>query len=128
MVKPLFGCTKGFNVNVVAYTILCNLNYGYHNKACFRSHLLNCQNTSAVKFVVSYMENMSFLVIPKSPEVGKIVEKIGLGSFITTLWKAYLCYNRCVWLPIPCWLCCRAYVVFMYAFAFVPTMLRVVSI
>ena len=36
---------------------------------------------SAVKFAMGYEKNMSFLVIPKSPEVWKKVEQIGLGFF-----------------------------------------------
>ena len=34
----------------------------------------------AVKLYMGYEQNISFLVIPKSPKVGKQVEKIGLGS------------------------------------------------
>ena len=36
---------------------------------------------SAVKFAMSYENNMSFLVVVKSPKVWKKVEKIGLGFF-----------------------------------------------
>ena len=38
-----------------------------------------------MKFYMSYEENMSFLVIPKSPKVGRKVEKIGLDSFNATI-------------------------------------------
>ena len=39
------------------------------------------QHFSAMKFYMGYEKNMSFLVIPKSLKVGGKVEKIGLGSF-----------------------------------------------
>ena len=38
---------------------------------------------SDMRFYVGYEKNMSFLVISKSPKVGKRVDKIGLGSFNT---------------------------------------------
>ena len=64
----------------VAYILLCKLNYGYHNQARF--HLcLQTEHVSAVKFNMGYEKNMSFLVIPKSPELWKKVEEIGLGFF-----------------------------------------------
>ena len=41
------------------------------------------QHFSAMIFYMGYEKNMSFLMIPKSPKIGKKVEKIGLGSFKT---------------------------------------------
>ena len=47
----------------------------------FFVNFFQTKHFSAVKFYMGYEKNMSFLVIPKSPKVGKKVEKIGLGSF-----------------------------------------------
>ena len=47
----------------------------------FFINILQTQHFSAMKFYMGYEENMSFLVIPKSPKAGENVEKIGLGSF-----------------------------------------------
>ena len=41
------------------------------------NNIFQTKHLSAVNFVMGYGKNMSFLVIPKSPEVWKKVEKIG---------------------------------------------------
>ena len=51
----------------VTYILLCKLNYGYHNRGTFS--FFQMEHFSAVKFDMSYKKNMSFLVIPKSPNV-----------------------------------------------------------
>ena len=43
------------------------------------------EHLSTIKFAMGYEKNRSFLVIPKSPKVGKRVEKIGLGPFKLSL-------------------------------------------
>ena len=61
----------------VAHILLCKLN----NMVTITRHVFNnifqTKHLSAVKFVMGYGENMSFLVIPKFPVVWKKVEKIG---------------------------------------------------
>ena len=64
----------------VAYILLCKLNYGYHNQTRF-INIFQKEYFLAVKFSIGYENNMSFLVIAKSPKVKKKVENIGLGSF-----------------------------------------------
>ena len=59
-----------------------------------------------MKFYMGYEKNMSFLVIPKSLNVGEKVEKIGQGSF-NLLQKKYkvillICYQR--YICHPTWL------------------------
>ena len=52
----------------------------------FFINIFQTQHFSAMEFYMVYEKNMSFLlVIPKSPKVGKQVEKIGLGSFKTRI-------------------------------------------
>ena len=52
------------------YILLCKLNYGYHSQTHFH-YFFQTGHFSAVKFVMGYEKNMSFLVIPKSPKVLK---------------------------------------------------------
>ena len=47
----------------------------------FFINIFQIQHFSAMKFYMGYEKNKSFLVIPKSPKIGKKVEKIGLGFF-----------------------------------------------
>ena len=61
------------------YNLLCKFNVGYHNQP--DTNLPN-RHLSAVNFVMGYEKNMSFLVIPKSPNVWKKgLKKIRLDSF-----------------------------------------------
>ena len=50
-------------------------------------YIFQTERFSAVKLAMGYEKNMSFLVIAKSPKVWKKkkVEKIGLGSFKSTI-------------------------------------------
>ena len=49
-------------------------------------YIFQTEHFSAVKFAMGYEKNMSFLVISKSAKVWKKqVEKIGLGSFKSTI-------------------------------------------
>ena len=43
-------------------------------------NIFQTQRFSAIKFYLGYEKNMSFIVILQSQQVGKKVEKIGLGS------------------------------------------------
>ena len=54
-------------------------------------NMFQMEHISAVKFDTSYEKNMSFLVIPKSPKVGRKIEKIGLGSFNNELMQDSMC-------------------------------------
>ena len=68
----------------VACILLCSLIMVTITRHVF-INTFQTERFSAVKFIMGYEKNMSFLVIPKSPNVGKNVEKIGLGSFKSQL-------------------------------------------
>ena len=78
----LFGCIKQFCIFAVAYFLPCKLNYGYLNQARFHWYLPN-GTLSSCEICHGLWENISFLLIPKSPNIWEKVEKIGLGSFKT---------------------------------------------
>ena len=66
----------------VAYILLCKLDINLHDIWLPQPDTFSLNgHFSAVKFVMGYEKNMSFLVIAKSPKVWKKIEKIGLGSF-----------------------------------------------
>ena len=45
-----------------AYTLLCKLNYSYHNHVFI--NISQTQYFSGVKFAMGYEKNLSFIVIP----------------------------------------------------------------
>ena len=59
-------------------------------------NIFQTEHFSAVKFAIGYEKNMCFLVIAKSPEVWKKVEKIGLGFFKITgpLWAFRINHDK----------------------------------
>ena len=56
-----FGCMKQF----ICSCLLLHVYHGYKNRHVFID-IFQTEHFSAVKFVMSYYKNMSFLVIPKS--------------------------------------------------------------
>ena len=50
----------------VAYTLLCKLTYSDHNQR-LSINIFQMEQLSTVKFTMGYRQNMSFLVILKSP-------------------------------------------------------------
>ena len=69
------GCTNQFCIYAFTYILLCNLNYGYQNQAFF-SLITSKRNTIQLWDCTSAMrKNMTFLVIPKSPNVWKKLKR-----------------------------------------------------
>ena len=65
---------------IVQLSILCKLNYGYHNQVIF-INIFQLEYFSTVKFAMRNEKKATCLVIPKSPKVWKKCWKIRLGSF-----------------------------------------------
>ena len=57
-------------------------NYGYHNQVYIFIDIFHTGHFSAVKFVMGYEKNMSFLVLPKSPKVRRKKKKVALGLLL----------------------------------------------
>ena len=66
---------------VVAYILLWSLIMVTIKTRHIFINISQTEHFPAVKFDMGYEKNMSFLVIPKSPNLWKKVEKTGLGSF-----------------------------------------------
>ena len=78
-VKP-FGCTTVILFIAVAYILLCKLNYGYHNQACFHWFLWNGTLFSR-EILHGLWEKYELSCDAKISKSLKKVEKMGLGSF-----------------------------------------------
>ena len=76
----LLECTKQFCILQLPISYCVGLIMATITKHIF-INIFQMKQFSAVKFAMGYEKNMSFLMIAKSPQVWKKVEKIGLGFF-----------------------------------------------
>ena len=79
MVKS-FGCTKQFLILQLPIPCCISLIMVTITRHVFID-IFQTEHFATVKFAMDYEKNVSFLVMPKSPNVGKKVQKIRRDSF-----------------------------------------------